>query len=285
MRNGICFELPTLVRPTAESGSSSWPTVRTTDMVSGRGAIPDGRTFYRPSKEYAAGRKVGQANLSDVTEMWASASAHDGRRPGSDATSTQGGNLKRDAEEWKTPTTDSAYQRTGRYAQGGLPLSKQAADNNWHTPDTMPDAPNSGSNTRSKPAGIGNQAREWMTPKAHEPGFNATTTGRPLDKATHLNTQASHWPTATADRATYASGENVNLNEASEIWKLEYPHDVEAMSSHQVQEQSQSGEQSSPTDQTSRRRLNYRFVEWLMGLPEEWMDFHALLDSESSGTG
>lgn len=30
----------------------------------------------------------------------------------------------------------------------------------FHTPDTMPDAPNKGSNTRSKPAGLGNQVRE-----------------------------------------------------------------------------------------------------------------------------
>lgn len=30
----------------------------------------------------------------------------------------------------------------------------------FHTPDTAPDAPNSGSNTRSKPAGVGNQVRE-----------------------------------------------------------------------------------------------------------------------------
>jgi hypothetical protein len=29
-----------------------------------------------------------------------------------------------------------------------------------HTPDTMPDAPNTGSNTKSKPAGLGNQVIE-----------------------------------------------------------------------------------------------------------------------------
>jgi len=36
----------------------------------------------------------------------------------------------------------------------------------FHTPDTMPDAPNMGSNTRSKPAGLGNQVREL-----HEQGL------------------------------------------------------------------------------------------------------------------
>jgi hypothetical protein len=48
-----------------------------------------------------------------------------------------------------------------------------------HTPDTMPDAPNKGSNTKSKPAGLGNQVIEiallptpqsmdWVAPKNAE---------------------------------------------------------------------------------------------------------------------
>ncbi len=201
MRNGFLYERPTLVRPTAGSESSSWPTVRTTDMVSGRGAIPDGRTFYRPSKEYAAGRKVGQANLSDVTEMWASASAHDGRRPGSDATSTQGGNLKRDAEEWQTPnTTQHAYRRqVGQTERAEMLLP--------------------------------GQAENWLTPSANE------------------------------DAAGTIDG------------------NMQDMLSHQAQEAT-----GVMLTNDTGRRLNYRFVEWLMGLPDQWMDFHALLDSESSGT-
>ena len=39
-----------------------------------------------------------------------------------------------------------------------------------HTPDTMPDAPNKGSNTRSKPAGLGNQVAALLpTPAACNP--------------------------------------------------------------------------------------------------------------------
>lgn len=37
---------------------------------------------------------------------WATPSSHDGRRPGSDATSTQGRNLKRETEAWPTPRTN-----------------------------------------------------------------------------------------------------------------------------------------------------------------------------------
>jgi hypothetical protein len=42
------------------------------------------------------------------------------------------------------------------------------ASSSWHTPDTMPDAPNKNSNTRSKPPGLGNQAQTWLTPSANE---------------------------------------------------------------------------------------------------------------------
>ena len=41
------------------------------------------------------------------------------------------------------------------------------------------------------------------------------------------------------------------------------------------------GPQSSENDQTSHRQLNPKFVEWLMGLPEDWLELTA---SESSAT-
>jgi hypothetical protein len=50
--------------------AGQWPTARTTDVQSGRGAVESGETFYRPSKALQAGQKVGQANLSDVSENW-----------------------------------------------------------------------------------------------------------------------------------------------------------------------------------------------------------------------
>ena len=48
----------------------------------------------------------------------------------------------------------------------------------FHTPDTMPDAPNTGSNTKSKPAGLGNQVMSLLpTPRASD-GPEATSHGR-----------------------------------------------------------------------------------------------------------
>lgn len=38
----------------------------------------------------------------------------------------------------------------------------------FDTPDTMPDMPNSGSNRKAQPAGLGNQVRTLPTPQAHD---------------------------------------------------------------------------------------------------------------------
>jgi hypothetical protein len=55
----------------------------------------------------------------------------------------------------------------------------------FHTPDTMPDAPNKGSNTKSKPAGLGNQVMSLLpTPVAMDSvgARNATSSRQPGSK-------------------------------------------------------------------------------------------------------
>ena len=230
MRNGLLYERPTLARPTAGSGSSSWPTVRGHEVG---------------DYQYAAG---------DHSKL--------------------------------TPTLTGA-------------------------------------------------TREWMTPKANEPGRTAITKGRPIEMATHLNTQASHWPAVTMNRATYSSdGYGPNLIETVENWatpkasnrglgkpgrgnQVRLLDQAETWSGPQDQPTPMPGPQSSENDQTSHRqwitpralnlkgskkrllsgsnesvesqaqkmtgkkRLNPKFVEWLMGLPEDWLELTA---SESSAT-
>jgi len=81
------------------------------------------------------------------------------------------------SETWPT----SGMTRSGRLLP--LPMSGHRIGGNeysslelLHTPDTMPDAPNKGSNTKSKPAGLGNQVSEIAllgTPQAHQGGPTA----------------------------------------------------------------------------------------------------------------
>lgn len=63
--------------PTSESGSTSWPTVRTTDTHQGRGVVVINGKLYRPSKHLKAGKLVGGANLADAAQMWPTPSARD----------------------------------------------------------------------------------------------------------------------------------------------------------------------------------------------------------------
>src|SRR5215471_13351400 len=84
--------------PCLAAAAKTWPTVRGTEGTKGG-----------PNQ---AGSR-GDLMLSSATANWATPNAHDGSRPGSDATSRQGANLKRDAEIWQTPATDSFRQRSG----------------------------------------------------------------------------------------------------------------------------------------------------------------------------
>lgn len=72
---------------------------------------------------------------------WPTPTAHDGRRPGVDIHSTQGGNLSRDvAKEWATPQAHDAApgdaSRVGRYGtkHGGRNLNDETVAMEWPTP-------------------------------------------------------------------------------------------------------------------------------------------------------
>lgn len=154
-----------------EGAAELWPTPRTTDEAAGRGAIQSGATFYRPSKEWDAGRKVGQANLADVSEFW------------------------------QTPATDSFRSRGG---------------------------------DRKGEMGLDQQARlQWVTPNS-----------RDADKW--------HYRTSESDRQQNLSGK------------------AHEHSFRPGQPIGSDGQKSSASAPTSRRRLNTKFVAWLMGLPEGW---------------
>ena len=115
------------------------------------GMTPDGKK-----------RQVGLHNVAE--QLWASPSAHDGRRPGSDATSIQGTNLKRDAELWSTLTSrdwrsDSSQKSDAEiYGTKGRPLGRQAPRSGIGGPLSSPAGPTSPRLWKT-PHGIGNKGR------------------------------------------------------------------------------------------------------------------------------
>lgn len=136
------------------SASSSWPTARASE-VDGRGAAnrtpgtggkilgQEAREWQTPNGCGAETRKqVGATErenlLGGQAKAWATPNAHDGRRPGVDEHSTQGGNLQRDAAVWPTPRTSMASSGSDsgsaqRLAEGANPGLKDAAQG-WPTP-------------------------------------------------------------------------------------------------------------------------------------------------------
>ncbi len=61
----------------------------------------------------------GLRKLEDQVVTWATPNAHDGRRPGNDVHSTQGGNLNREAATWPTPNARDAKGEDLKSRRGG----------------------------------------------------------------------------------------------------------------------------------------------------------------------
>lgn len=152
----------------------------------------------------------------------------------------------RSPEEWKTPTTDSASQRTARYKQGGLPLATQAAQN-WASPVAADAAQGAIENENTKYIRL-KSGRLRKIANSGESG------------SLGLAREVRHWltPSANEDAAGTVDGKMQN------------------MLSHQAQV-----EIGVTSQNDSGQRLNPLFVEWLMGWPEGWLE---TTDSESSAT-
>jgi len=257
----------TLGRRTDANGSSYWPTAQALSRGKAENNAPDNSPLHReavnwPTPQAHDTQERGNTeadhhyrphDLSNAAALWPSPTAHDGRRPGSDDTSTQGANLKRDAELWQTPATDSPDAASG---------DEQA--------------PNKG-------------ARMWATPRME--GFDA---GRHRGNADSLHSQSKDWRTPNSRDW---SAESWRERETGDLT----PTLADQVLSHPGLTTPKDGSESSESGQTSRRRsvstksgmsdsdtrllrrrLNPRFVEWLMGWPIGWTSL-APLGSDSAG--
>lgn len=139
--------------------------------------------------------------------------------------------LSNAAGAWPTPRTVDSHGAGYQYDHGDHDLPRPSLvgrARNWQTPNAAAEAPNLGSNIKHGPKSLLAQA-EWATPTVgNTTGGNKNRGGDRSDELL-LPCQAS----GLLDRMTQTAGD-----------------------------------ESSPSAPTSRRRLNPRFVEWLMGWPE-----------------
>jgi hypothetical protein len=242
MRNGCLYRREMSVPRIEGSESSSWPTATRQDSASSGANYPKteshnpGVTLTEAVREWATPQShdsvggktpeqiqamrertgAGVMNLNEMAANWSTPSAYDGRRPGSEDDSTQGRNLKREAEIWQTPSVaDTTGGRLNRSGKRGSELLLKG------------------------------QASLWATATAHERSLSP----RSVHHGEQLANQVDQWPTPRCGaHGTPGHG-------------LRHPTIENA------------GVQSLPNTQSSRRRLNALFVEWLMGFPPGWTDF------------
>jgi hypothetical protein len=149
---------------------------------------------------------------------------------------------------------------------------------NWKTPHGM-----SNRDFRGKVGGCGggefaNQANKWPTPQERD--FKSGESNRDYGNSRPLSeTVLTNWPTPQASDEKMVKGgkrgpdSNPSLRMA-ESW--ETSHQVPAIPD---------GQPSSTTAPGSRRRLNPRFVEWLMGFPIGWTELCTTAQKDSADSG
>ena len=156
----------------------------------------------------------------------------------------------------------------------------------------------------------GTGSGSWPTPKSSEPGMSAKTSGRPVDKSTHLTTQVAlaegminpktgnMWPTPRA-REWKDSGDPVKLakliddgHEAtlgrvvakSEVEK-KWPTPRCFMHKDAAYDRGKAnlgevvcGEEGATIENPINGQLNPTWVEWLMGWPIGWTSMEPITD-------
>ena len=249
MRNGFVYEHRMSVRPIEESESSSWLTphgMGGKDHTGKQGGSGGGEFAYQANNWGTPNTMDSLPPKSQEALDRESSTVRKGRSAPNNLRDQV--NVREGQAEWPTATTDSATDRSKRYAQGGHPLSMVASE--WPTPSTQ-EYPHPGMVINEK--------------GRREPKEGKT------DHSLNLEDRASTWATPRSNewKGTGSPGS------ASYKHRLDRHYlDAQSESFHQHPTTVKPGQKSSENDQTSHRRLNPKFVEWLMDLPERWIELH-----------
>jgi DNA (cytosine-5)-methyltransferase 1 len=212
---------------------------------------------------------AGVSNLNEVAEYWPTPNVPNGGRTTSTSNYAEDGSKRQIelgaiAAIWRTPNANMIEPKSSVVKlEGRKPSDPQVglADqvDNWQTPGT--DSFRSRGGDRKDEMGLDQQARMfWGTPQAHERTFDP----RDVDHGVQLANQVDNWKTPTArdwKSETGMDAADYRYRLSQQVYLLSHQDPVIP-----------DGPPSSESAQTSHRRLNPRFVEWLMGFPISWTE-------------
>jgi hypothetical protein len=257
MRSGVLYPQPTWEPPIFASGFSFWPSTRAEDAES-CGNHPNGEGD----------------SLTGVTRLWQTPASDSFRSCGGDRRDEMG--LDQQARMmWPTPDAQNGgatVPSTERKSQINL---KEAAEKLWPTP-TEDNANNCGGPSRSREGGFSDltvEVKNWPTlrPCSGERSSGANRTEFYRVWAQGPETAEKMWPTPMAaddgDKVT-PNSKQINLIGASLRFSPQGPEIPD-------------GHRFSPTDPSSRLRLNPGFAAWLMGMPWFWTNPESISSARS----
>ena len=239
-RRGAYSQRLNAVRHTSESGSSSWPSPVASEVRQG-------------FQDRSRGMKGSQESLTTVViKSWPTPNCMDVITPNRDLTQMES------KGHW------GKNMNTGK-------LSEMV--------NYGPPVPASSSTDGSRP-GLSQEGRLWMTPKSGACGMTATTSGRPLERATQLTTQVhvveKSWATPRAEHDSGAhKGKPDTLHSQIKTWPTPASAGVTGGPTGLAGGAGNREKLARMLPDAEARamgcgKLNPRWVETLMGLPVGW---------------
>ena len=166
-------------------------------------------------------------------------------------------------------TSNDYWKRMEEYEKAhGITPEMLSGGVTWETPPPEPDA--------IVPTKQAEQLTLLATPMVPNGGRNGARTEEGREgKESGIEHQTAQWATPTRNANADCPAERQRNTPAAAAAML-----MESLTGPQVQPTEANGSESSPSVQTSRRRLSPRFVEWLMGVPYGWTQL-ASMNSEA----